>query len=849
MKKNLFKSFLVFFLMMIAWDAQAQNTTRVYIDDFTIEPGESKELKVMFEGNVYITQVQFTITLPAGLEFENKGTARRPVYVTNTANSSGLAPSTNLIEADNQLIVFMSDGEQIGTEEQSGELAVVYIKAKSDIAGGNHVATLTDVEASDEKASRYVTPNQNIKITVPKQTTQYSVNILSGNTSYGTVSVSPNGNSTYEEGSVVTATATPKSGYHFVKWSDGTTTNPYRITVNGNVSLTAEFAPDTKYYTVNIQSGNTSYGTVTVSPNGNGSYEEGSVVTATATPKSGYHFVKWSDGTTTNPYRITVNGNVSLTAEFAPDTKYYTVNIQSGNTSYGTVTVSPNGNGSYEEGSVVTATATPKSGYHFVKWSDGTTTNPYRITVNGNVSLTAEFAAESTSNITFKDAAVKQICVQNWDTNGDGEISEAEAAAVKELGTVFYGNTLITSFDELRYFTKLVEIGNSAFEGCCGLTSVTIPNSVFSILGGAFSRCSGLTSVTIPNSVTSIEMHAFAGCSALTSLTIPNSVTSIGQQSFKGCISLTSLSVPKSLTSIGSGAFYGCSALTSIKVETGNVKYDSRNNCNALIETASNKLIIGCNNTVIPSTVTTIGNDAFLNCSGLTSVTIPNSVTSIGFDSFSGCSGLTSLTIPKSLTSIGPGAFDGCSGLTSIIVETGNVKYDSRNNCNALIETTSNELILGCKNTVIPNTVTSIGAGAFGECSGLTSITIPNSVTSIGNYAFQNCTGLKEVISEVKNPEAVSIGYDAFTSTSSDIVLFVPSGTLSAYKSSSQWTKWFKDIRELQSGETGIENVANPSVREDKDYYTIGGVKLGHSNRGLRIVRMRDGTMKKVIVK
>ena len=774
MKKNLFKSFLVFFLMMIAWDAQAQNTTRVYIDDFTIEPGESKELKVMFEGNVYITQVQFTITLPAGLEFENKGTARRPVYVTNTANSSGLAPSTNLIEADNQLIVFMSDGEQIGTEEQSGELAVVYIKAKSDIAGGNHVATLTDVEASDEKASRYVTPNQNIKITVPKQTTQYSVNILSGNTSYGTVSVSPNGNSTYEEGSVVTATATPKSGYHFVKWSDGTTTNPYRITVNGNVSLTAEFAPDTKYYTVNIQSGNTSYGTVTVSPNGNGSYEEGSVVTATATPKSGYHFVKWSDGTTTNPYRITVNGNVSLTAEFA---------------------------------------------------------------------------AESTSNITFKDAAVKQICVQNWDTNGDGEISEAEAAAVKELGTVFYGNTLITSFDELRYFTNLVEIGNSAFEGCCGLTSVTIPNSVFSILGGAFSRCSGLTSVTIPNSVTSIEMHAFAGCSALTSLTIPNSVTSIGQQSFKGCISLTSLSVPKSLTSIGSSAFYGCIALTSIKVETGNVKYDSRNNCNALIETASNKLIIGCNNTVIPSTVTTIGNDAFLNCSGLTSVTIPNSVTSIGFDSFSGCSGLTSLTIPKSLTSIGPGAFDGCSGLTSIIVETGNVKYDSRNNCNALIETTSNELILGCKNTVIPNTVTSIGAGAFGECSGLTSITIPNSVTSIGNYAFQNCTGLKEVISEVKNPEAVSIGYDAFTSTSSDIVLFVPSGTLSAYKSSSQWTKWFKDIRELQSGETGIENVANPSVREDKDYYTIGGVKLGHSNRGLRIVRMRDGTMKKVIVK
>ena len=151
---------------------------------------------------------------------------------------------------------------------------------------------------------------------------------------------------------------------------------------------------------------------------------------------------------------------------------------------------------------------------------------------------------------------------------------------------------------------------------------------------------------------------------------------------------------------------------------------------------------------VIPSTVnyngntynvTSIGNNAFYGCSGLTSITIPNSVTSIGDGAFSYCSGLTSITIPNSVTSIEWYAFIYCSGLTSVIVESGNTHYDSRGNCNAIIETASNMLIAGCKNTVIPNSVTSIGDRAFEGCSGLTSITIPNSVTHIGSYAFYEC--------------------------------------------------------------------------------------------------------------
>lgn len=269
--------------------------------------------------------------------------------------------------------------------------------------------------------------------------------------------------------------------------------------------------------------------------------------------------------------------------------------------------------------------------------------------------------------------------------------------------------------------------------------------------------------------VTSIGKWAFYN-QGLPSVTIGNNVTSIGTEAFVYCYNLESITIPKRVTSIGAGAFMGCSSLTSIKVETGNTTYDSRNDCNALIETASNTLIVGCMNTIIPNSVTNIGERAFYECYPITSITFPESLTSIGSSAFYGCYDLTSITIPKGVTNIGDLAFSGCNGLISINVEEGNAYYDSRNNCNALIETASNTLIIGCINTVIPNGVTTIGNNAFAGC-GLTSIAIPGSVISIGGNAFFDCKDLTSVsISE----GVTSIGERAFSGCSALTSITIP---------------------------------------------------------------------------
>ncbi len=342
---------------------------------------------------------------------------------------------------------------------------------------------------------------------------------------------------------------------------------------------------------------------------------------------------------------------------------------------------------------------------------------------------------------------------------------------VTSIGTyAFYGCSRLTS---VTIGSNVTSIGDYAFSSCTGLTSITIPDSVKNIGERAFEYCNGLTSITIPNGVTSIGSYAFYGCSRLTSIIIPNGitsigdgafgsctgltsiiipdgVTSIGKYAFINCSGLTSITIPASVTSIGDSAFYGCSGLTNITVDKNNTVYHSAGNC--LIETASNILILGSNNSVIPSdgSVTSIGDYAFSGCTGLTNITIPDGITSIGDYAFSGCTGLTSITIPDGVTSIGKYAFINCSGLTNITIPDG-------------ITSIGDSAFYGCSgltSITIPDGVTNIGEYSFCDCIGLTSITIPDSVTSIGYRAFLGCRKLTNVT--IGN-RVISIGSEAFS--------------------------------------------------------------------------------------
>ena len=345
------------------------------------------------------------------------------------------------------------------------------------------------------------------------------------------------------------------------------------------------------------------------------------------------------------------------------------------------------------------------------------------------------------------------------------EVESANPSYSSENGVLFNkAKTVLIQFpaNKSEIYTipnGVTSIGNYAFSGCSGLTSIIISSGVTSIGNYAFSGCNGLTSIVIPNGVTRIGNYAFSDCSGLTSVTIPSGVISIGNYAFSGCGGLTSFIIPSEVRSIGDNAFSGCSGLTSV---------------------------------IIPNNATSIGYEAFSDCSGLTSISIGDNMASIGSSAFAGCSGLTSVTIPNSVTDIGNSIFDGCSGLTELTLPFIGVSTTATGNSSILgilFGTASNSSMqqvrqyytaslhddyylpknlrkititepcskinygafYNCtmlEEIVLPSSLTSIAANAFYNCSKLVGIIIPDSVTSIESYAFSGCP-LKEVTTPI----------------------------------------------------------------------------------------------------
>lgn len=410
-----------------------------------------------------------------------------------------------------------------------------------------------------------------------------------------------------------------------------------------------------------------------------------------------------------------------------------------------------------------------------------------------------------------------------------------------------------------------------------------------------FKNCKNVTTVTFDQSgsldVESIGDYAFEGCSSLKTIIIPKYVSEMGSKVFSGCTNLESIRISASVSKIGSRMFAGCPNLKSIVVEEGNEKYDSRENCNAIVETATNTLVCGTENSTIPSTITAIGSSAFAetglkncvipegvtsiqnvafeNCqnlesvtlpqslkrlgsrvfanSGLTSVVIPEGITWLSDGTFTGCknletvtlpttletieynafsnSGLTSIFIPKGVTSISSTSFNYCGKLSTISVSDENTTYDSRNNCNAIIQTATNQILRGTSNTIIPNTATSIGDNAFNDINSLTSIVIPESVTSIGQYAFRFCNSLAEVVCKAK--VAPQLKSDAFSNdVLSKATLYVPEESVESYKADGEWKK-FSDIQPLPYAYINISAAEKTTYCSEHalDFTNIEGAK------------------------
>ena len=313
-------------------------------------------------------------------------------------------------------------------------------------------------------------------------------------------------------------------------------------------------------------------------------------------------------------------------------------------------------------------------------------------------------------------------------------------------------------YDSRENCNAIIETAtNTLIVGCQG---TVIPSSVTSIGDNAFRTCKKLESIVIPEGVKRIGKSAFEGCSGLISISMPASLESIGDGAFESCSGLSSITIPAGLESIGSAAFFNCTGLRSIKVAQGNRVFDSREDCNAIVNTRAGELILACASTIIPQGIKKIGYRAFYHCRLSNGLVLPEGIEEIADEAFAGCTGYSEIVLPASLKSLGKDVFgelkydmQSITGawqafqernqnnkptFTSIKVNPANKYFDSREDCNALIRTKDNTLLLACDNSFIPQSVKAIGDGAFKGLKGNKEIVLPKGLEYVGEEAFAN---------------------------------------------------------------------------------------------------------------
>jgi hypothetical protein len=485
-----------------------------------------------------------------------------------------------------------------------------------------------------------------------------------------------------------------------------------------------------------------------------------------------------------------------------------------------------NSNVSYINGTLTITKASLKVSVGNYERNEGEDNPAFKINYNGwkngedervlTEKPTAATTATKSSPAGVYDIVVSGGKAQNYTLNYEhGKLTIKEPPSKWKDGDVFTSKTIEgvdMTFTVISASKKTCQVGKGypSYEHCIKKDTegtITIPAMVeglrvIKIKSDAFGFCRNITNVIIPEGITTIESSAFEYCTKLESVHIPASVTSINT---------------------AYNPFMYCEELASITVDGNNTIYDSRNGCNAIVETKTNTLVVGCKNSIIPNTVIGIGKRSFYGCINLTSIVLPNSIETIEEGAFIFCYGLKEILIPENVVNIGAGVFSSCNNIEHIKVAENNQVYDSRQGCNAIIHKASKTLVAGCKNSIIPDDVIRIEDKAFEAHFDLTqifipekvkeigekafsftklkSINLPEGLTVIGNNAFGNCDSLRIVQSYIEHPFAVEkiLGYSP-----KDCKLIVPKGSKELYEMTPGWDV-FSEIIEREAPSLVIE--------------------------------------------